>query len=844
MLLGLTIVAWQYALNQLNERISLQFEQEADQVVELVIERMAKYEDALLAGVAFIETNDGQVDMERWQQFAASIQLDEKYQAINGIGLIAAVANEDVPQFLDTQRAFAPNFEIHPKRVAEEYWPIYSIIPLRGNEKALGLDLAHEPNRITAAKAARDTGTAQVTAPIVLVQDSMQTPGFLFYAPFYRPGTSRDGNERQFSGLVYAPFVFQKLLAGVLDMERRRITIQITDEANVLFNEHLANQEDYDPKPLFSREVPVPVYGRTWQFSISSTQSFRELVDSTQPTTILFVGLLLNVLLTSLFVANSFAARSALGYARKMTSDLEKLGLAARVNQIGVWDLDPISGRLEWDDAMFTLYGCAREDFIGTYEAWCSTLHPQDRGEAEAAFQSALDCGSFDCEFRVVHPNGCVRHISAKAVAFRDHTGRAIRMLGTNTDITDRKFAASEHEETRRMKAAIQDYAGVAIIATDTNGFIKIFNRSAEHMLGYSKEEVLGIQTSALFHDPDEIAQRARELSSELQQRIEPGFEVVIAKAKCGISEQREWKYIRKDGDVLPVLLTVTALRDENDTINGYLGIAADISERKIASQELENANASLARSNEELAQFAYAASHDLQEPLRKVTSFCELLREECSGELTSDGQQYVTYIVDSARRMRTLIKDLLAYSRIESAASESIEVNANEAVQFAIDNLAESIRESGAIVTVDALPVIEANPSRVAQLFQNLLGNAIKYRGDQTPKVHVSSSIADDQWSFAIEDNGIGILPAHRDQIFGIFKRLHTQSEYKGNGIGLAICKRIVEQLGGQIWVETSESGGSVFRFTVPRSPQGHAIIPARHLKSRTAENDVVGVC
>ncbi len=842
--LGLTILAWQYARNQLNDRISLQFEREADQVVELVIERMSKYEDALLASAAFIEANDGQVDMVRWQQFASSIQLDQRYQGINGIGLIASVTQENLAEFVETQRSFTPSFDIHPKRVAQEYWPIHSIVPLLGNEQAFGLDIAHESNRISAAKAARDTGTAQVTAPIVLVQDSMQTPGFLFYEPFYRRTTIDGEPAKVFGGLVYAPFVFQKLLEGVLEKERRHIKIRITDDANLLFDEHLASHEDYDPEPLFFREIPVPVYGRTWEFNICSTKSFRESVDSTQPTTILFVGLLLSFLLTSLFVANSRAARRAFGYAKQMTNDLEKLGLAARVNQIGVWDLDPISGRLQWDDAMFSLYGCRQEDFNGAYEAWCSSLHPEDRNEAEATLQAAIESGSFDCEFRVIHSNGVVRYISAKAVVFFDENGRAIRMLGTNMDITDRKRAASELEETRRMQAAIQDYAGVAIIATDNHGLIKIFNRSAEQMLGYSKEELLEKQTPATFHDQNELVQRATELSDELNRTIAPGFEVVVAKASAGVSEQREWKYVRKDSTVVPVLLTVTALRDEQNRINGYLGIAADISERKIASQEIENANASLARSNEELGQFAYVASHDLQEPLRKVTSFCELLREECSGELTSDGHQYITYIVDSARRMRTLIKDLLEYSRIESAASELTNVDTNEAVRFAIDNLTESIRESGAVITVDTLPIVEAYPSKLAQLFQNLIGNAIKYRGERTPKVHVSGVNQKNHWSFAIEDNGIGILPEHRDQIFGIFKRLHTQSEYRGNGIGLAICKRIVEQLGGQIWVETSESGGSIFRFTLPRTANDSTIIPEMHVKTRAALNDQAGVC
>ncbi len=336
-------------------------------------------------------------------------------------------------------------------------------------------------------------------------------------------------------------------------------------------------------------------------------------------------------------------------------------------------------------------------------------------------------------------------------------------------------------------------------------------------MLGYSKEDVIDQQNPGMFHDSDEVVARARELSEEFGREVLPGFDVFVIKAGQSESEQREWTYIRKDGSRFPVLLTVTALRDQEGNITGYLGIAADISERKLAHERIEKANASLARSNEELAQFAYVASHDLQEPLRKVNSFCELLEQDCGNELSDDAKLYMSYIMDGGRRMRTLIQDLLAYSRVESEGRRLSRVDADEALQYAIDNLSEAIRESNADISYDPLPIAEADPGQLAQLFQNLIGNAIKYRGDQDPCVHISGEVTGSRCIYSIEDNGIGIEPNHREQVFGVFKRLHNRSKYKGTGIGLAICKRIIDRVDGRIWIESSASGGSIFRFEIP---------------------------
>ena len=235
------------------------------------------------------------------------------------------------------------------------------------------------------------------------------------------------------------------------------------------------------------------------------------------------------------------------------------------------------------------------------------------------------------------------------------------------------------------------------------------------------------------------------------------------------------------------------------------------------ARQALERSVAELARSNAELQQFAFVASHDLQEPLRMVASYTQLLAKRYKGKLDADADEFIGYAVDGANRMRQLIQDLLAYSRV-NAEEESFEPTSVEAiVDAALRNVQGAIEESQAMVTRDPLSTVRGNEKQLLQLFQNLLSNALKFRGEQSPCVHVSAKRHDHEWLFSVRDNGIGIDPQYADRIFIVFQRLHTIAEYPGTGIGLAICKKIVERHGGRMWVESQLGKGATFYFTIP---------------------------
>ncbi len=244
--------------------------------------------------------------------------------------------------------------------------------------------------------------------------------------------------------------------------------------------------------------------------------------------------------------------------------------------------------------------------------------------------------------------------------------------------------------------------------------------------------------------------------------------------------------------------------------------------ERRRAQQELAQKMEELARSNQELEQFAYVASHDLQEPLRMVAAYTQLLGERYRGKLDEQADKYIDYAVDGSKRMQTLIHDLLAFSRAGRVATHPRPTDCNAVVDQALNNLKATIEETGARVQRGRLPVVMANGPLLAQVFQNLIGNAIKFRGTEPPVIQIGAEKKGAEWVFSVADNGIGIAPEYAEDIFVIFKRLHTRQEYPGNGIGLAICRKIVEQQGGKIWVASQEGRGSTFKFSLPAPETG----------------------
>ncbi len=245
-----------------------------------------------------------------------------------------------------------------------------------------------------------------------------------------------------------------------------------------------------------------------------------------------------------------------------------------------------------------------------------------------------------------------------------------------------------------------------------------------------------------------------------------------------------------------------------------------DVTYQRETEEKLEAYTGKLKRSNEELETFAYVASHDLQEPLRTISGFTELIAEMHQGKLGNETDEYIDFILQATSRMRKLIQDLLLFSRVSTAKEYITETDLNEVVITALKNLQSAVEEKQAVITYDVLPHVFANQTMILQVFQNLLSNAMKYsKEDDLPRIHIHVEDFDNAWKFCIEDNGIGIEKAYFDRIFIIFQRLHTKEEYSGTGIGLAICKKIIERYGGKIWLESALNVGSRFFFTIPKT-------------------------
>jgi light-regulated signal transduction histidine kinase (bacteriophytochrome) len=281
-----------------------------------------------------------------------------------------------------------------------------------------------------------------------------------------------------------------------------------------------------------------------------------------------------------------------------------------------------------------------------------------------------------------------------------------------------------------------------------------------------------------------------------------------------------EFRYLRGDGTTVDGEVTLNSIILKGERY--YHTIIRDITERKQAEEKLRTLTEELKRSNADLAQFAYVASHDLQEPLRMVTSFVQLLQRRYKDKLDKDADEFISFAVEGASWMQKLINDLLKYSRVGTHGKILEKTDCNTVVNHALSNLKKTIDENSALISMEKLPIVMADYTQVVQLFQNLLSNAIKYHSNQQPEIFISSTNREDHWLFSIKDNGIGIDKAYVNKIFIIFQRLHNKSQYPGTGIGLAICKKIVERHGGRIWVESQPGIGSTFYFTIPIPKEG----------------------
>jgi len=458
-----------------------------------------------------------------------------------------------------------------------------------------------------------------------------------------------------------------------------------------------------------------------------------------------------------------------------------------------------MTNELYWSDEIYRIFGRSPQEFGATYDAFLNYIHPDDRDYVDNAVNQAMKGKPYSIDHRIVLASGEERIVHEQAEVTFEKGNNPVRMKGIVQDITQRKQTEKALERANAYNRSLIEVSLDPLVTIGPDGKITDVNKATESVTGYSRKELIGTDFSNYFTEPE----KAKE-----------GYKQVFRE---GLVRDYALEIRHRNGHITPVLYNASIYRDESGKVIGVFAAARDITERKKAEEMLKQKLEELARSNAELEQFAYVASHDLQEPLRMVVSYLQLLQRKYQGKLDSKADKYIYFAVDGASRMQVLINDLLEFSRVTTKANEFEPTNCKSIMDQVLSDLEIFIRENRASISYGPLPVVMADPVQFAQVFQNLISNAIKFRSEEAPQIKISAEKRADHWLFSVKDNGIGIDPKYSDRIFEVFKRLHKREEYPGTGIGLSICKKIIERHEGQIWVESEAGKGSTFCFTLP---------------------------
>ncbi|MEM9809569.1 MAG: ATP-binding protein, partial [Cyanobacteria bacterium P01_D01_bin.56] len=460
-----------------------------------------------------------------------------------------------------------------------------------------------------------------------------------------------------------------------------------------------------------------------------------------------------------------------------------------------------------------------------------SLIHPEDLGRVAAHHQSIAKSAVnnsdspgeiFKIEYRVRRADGewCWLY-SQDIVYLRDADGYPTQLLGTAIDISDRKAAEANLQESEaRYRSLYQNTPAMLHSINDMDEIIDVSDRWLQ-TFGYERSEVIG-RNSTEFLTPE---------SRQHADTILPEY------YRTGMCIDVPYQWVCEDGSVRDILLSATTNRDSAGGFLHSLAMLVDVTDHnkvqaelvhyqehledlvkdRAAQHKLAKRAQALEQSNADLEQFAYVISHDLQEPLRAMTVFAQLLAGEYGKNLDAIANDYIQHIVDGGIRMHGLINGILAFSRATHADSTFETMELEPVLTVAIENLSSAINDTQASVTYDALPTLNIDKNQITQLFQNLIGNAIKFRGAERPRIHISAQSQSTGWRLGVQDNGIGIAKEQQKRIFALFQRLHTRQELDGYGIGLAICKKIVERHQGHIWLDSEPGNGTTFYFTLP---------------------------
>lgn len=822
--LGVTVLGWHLIASDTERRAMERFNFVTSEIHDRIVNAMRANEQ-ILRGATGLLAASTEVTREEWRGYVEQLTLQRDFPGIQAVGFVRVLEAGARDAYVQQMRADGfPRFDIRPPGERPEYAAITYIEPFDArNQRAFGYDLLSEPVRRAALHQARDTGLPTITGRITLLQEDSDKPqaGVLFLQPVFRNGKVTDTVEKRRQHLVgyaYSPLRMNNLMDSALGAlpEREGLAVRLYSGRA----QPEASQQLYDSggeaasptTPFVSRRI-IELPGTGWTLEATALPKFEAGIDLQKAQIVVIAGVGLSLLLFALVRTLTMTRERALMLAEDMNiavrdSQTQFRSLAESASEaIVIADAD---GRVcSWNRAAQAIFGYSEEQMLGQS---LSRLMPERFREAHQQGLARMKAGGpahvlgRTVQLEGLRADGYVFPIELSLSTWESAAGRFYS--GIIRDITDRERAAqalraserSAREAEGQLQAVLRA-SPLGIIFTDAAGQLLYGNPTYLRIAGIGLDEAQGNGWSRAIH-PDDLP------------AVTEDWRQAVASSSAFV---REFRYRHADGGIVWAR-AITAAIVQGGRTTGFVAVVEDITDRMAADAELAAKTAALERSNEELAQYAYVASHDLKEPLRTVVSYSQLLLRRHRDRLDQEGLEFLQLIDEGARRSQALVSDLLALARVDSSAAPLQPVALQEVLDEARGQLAVALREAGAELTAEPLPRVLGDRAQLSQLLRNLIENAVKFRRAGVPvRVHVSAQPENGSfWRIGVADNGIGIDPRFHEQVFTIFKRLH-RAEFPGTGIGLAICKKVVERHGGRIGVTSEPGVGSTFFFIIP---------------------------
>ena len=809
-----SITGFFIVVNLERNKQEIEFYSESKSLTQSIHERIKDNQDVLHSLKAFYDASEF-VDREEFREFTKPLlQGHPNIRSLQWAPYVSKIKRKEFEE--RAQDEGFDNFtfidkddegNLIPAPIQDEYYPVYYLEPFESNRVVFGLAPSYHEERRQAIYKARDTGNAVATNPISLTQDNQEKEAYLIFLPVYNDAPSYKTikmRREHFKGNVLLVLLVDDVIQSTLNSNKSsKLLINIKDVTNPEKPQQIYNS-NYHKESVFknlSYKENLNIAGRKWHIEIKPYKGYFSAKYSPFSLLVLFFGLALSIMIS--FTLGQLIRRN------KKVEDLveqrtiqlkeseERYEIAVHGSSVGLWDWNVKTNQLYWSPRFKEIVGISDKDFIPHLSEFEDRLHPEDHDRImEALVEGHIkNKKPYDVEYRLKHNNGNYVWIHARGQALWDKDGKPTRVAGSVDDISEKKKSEIELSESKNFLELMTKNNPDLIFVKDEE--FKIIQANQQFLNVYPKEKrnkVIGYTTLEQY-DEDE-----RNQFLEMDKKaFEEGYSDTIEKVNFPDGNERT--------------LYTQKIRFYNSEGKKFiLGIGRDVTEREKLINRLTD-------SNEELERFAFICSHDLQEPLRMIRSFSEKLQEHMGENFEKDekGKKYFRFITDGAARAQNLIQDILAYSSVDSDTQKLEKVNPEELINVIEDSMSINLEKTGGKITFDKLPEISGNKTQLFQLFQNLINNGLKYQKPKnSPHVHISAIEKEKHWQFSIKDNGIGIEERHLNKIFEIFHRLHSKNQYAGTGIGLSICKKIVERYGGKIWVESTPEEGSTFHFTI----------------------------